>query len=64
MLRFVISTAFCGAALIRARPLLEGDICSDLSVSDAVLIRGWRLMEARHLSEEVRYVCMLVCFYV
>ena len=37
------------------RRLLEGGACSDFSINDIALIRGWRLFKARYLLEEIRY---------
>ena len=50
------SAAFCDAALIRLRTLLEGDAYSDLSVGDAAFIRGRRLFETQQLLKEIQYL--------
>ena len=42
MVRFLINAAFCGAALITRKLLLEGGAFSGLSVDGAVLIRRGR----------------------
>ena len=55
MARFLITVAFCGMTLIR-RTLLEGGAYSYLSINVTLLIRGRRLFEIRHLSEEIRYL--------
>ena len=55
MVRFRISVSFLGAALIRARSLLEGGTFSDMSVNGSV-IRGRRFFEARRLLEEIGYL--------
>ena len=54
MVRFLISSAFSGAALVRGTRLLEGGAYSHLGVNNAALIRGWRLFETWSLLEEIR----------
>ena len=49
MVKFLISTAFLGARLIR------GDAYFDLSSNDAAHIRGRFLFDVRHLLEKIRY---------
>ena len=72
MAGFLITVAFCGMTLIRRRTLLEGRAYSYLSINVTLfirgrglplseyqctlLIRGRRLLEIRHLSEEIRYL--------
>ena len=55
MVKFLINPAVLGAALIRGKRLLEGGTYSDLSSNGAAFIKVWRLFEAQHLLEEIRY---------
>ena len=49
---FLISNAFWGLALIRAKRSLEGGVYSDLDANGASLITGQCVFTARRLLEE------------
>ena len=53
MVRYLISAAFLGAALVRGRVLCEGGACFDLTVNGVALVRGWCSFEDRRLLEKM-----------
>ena len=59
----LLTVAFSAATLIRGKRLLEADAYSELSVYDAIRIRGRRLFEAQRLLEQIRYIKIFLPYY-